>query len=275
MIGNSGTLLNWLKLGGSLNKADVVLGIDSNDSDQAIEKKYFQSSEVKMSVITEMKLSPRLGDLLVPFDQGVIAVMWDSEKLKDPPKNMDELISRKDLQKKLILPDPRFSSPGLAFMHWMKFIYGGNWSKKLPELRQQVLTVTPGWSEAYGLFVKGEAPLVVSYLTSEAYHRIVEKTDRYRALLFSSHLTVAEYAGVLSSSPNRELAIKFIDFLLKPSSQKIIAEKNWMLPMINASKIPGINPWFLNLNLPSVQPIPPANPSEQKTIKELWLKEFR
>ena len=52
------------------------------------------------------------------------------------------------------------------------------WSR----LRPRVLTVTPGWSEAYGLFVKGEAPLVLSYTTSPAYHRFAEKSERYAAL---------------------------------------------------------------------------------------------
>ena len=51
------------------------------------------------------------------------------------------------------------------------------WAK----LKNRVLTVTPGWSEAYGLFTKGEAPMVLSYTTSPAYHMIAENTERYQA----------------------------------------------------------------------------------------------
>jgi hypothetical protein len=36
----------------------------------------------------------------------------------------------------------------------------------------QTVTVTKGWSEAYGLFLKGESDLVLSYTTSPAYHMI-------------------------------------------------------------------------------------------------------
>lgn len=50
---------------------------------------------------------------------------------------------------------------------------------KAPEARQKLaaktVTVTKGWSEAYGLFLKGESDLVLSYTTSPAYHIIEEK----------------------------------------------------------------------------------------------------
>ena len=43
--------------------------------------------------------------------------------------------------------------------------------------------MTQGWSEAYGLFLKGEADMVLSYTTSPAYHIAVEKdrTTRRRS----------------------------------------------------------------------------------------------
>jgi thiamine transport system substrate-binding protein len=44
------------------------------------------------------------------------------------------------------------------------------------------VTVTPGWSEAYGLFLEGEADMVLSYTTSPAYHLIAEDDDTKAAL---------------------------------------------------------------------------------------------
>jgi thiamine transport system substrate-binding protein len=57
----------------------------------------------------------------------------------------------------------------------MKSVYGDGAPKPGQKLKGRVLTVTPGWSEAYGLFTKGEAPMVLSYTTSPAYHVIAEK----------------------------------------------------------------------------------------------------
>jgi ABC-type thiamine transport system substrate-binding protein len=42
-------------------------------------------------------------------------------------------------------------------------------------LADNIVTVTPGWSEAYGLFLEGEADMVLSYTTSPAYHLIAEE----------------------------------------------------------------------------------------------------
>ena len=42
-------------------------------------------------------------------------------------------------------------------------------------MSDNIVTVTPGWTEAYGLFLEGEAEGVLSYTTSPAYHIIAEK----------------------------------------------------------------------------------------------------
>ena len=51
-------------------------------------------------------------------------------------------------------------------------------------LRPNLLTITDGWSAAYGMFTKGEVPIVLSYVTSPAYHVKYEQTERYKALDF-------------------------------------------------------------------------------------------
>ncbi len=66
------------------------------------------------------------------------------------------------------------------------------------------MTVTKGWSEAYGLFLKGESDLVLSYTTSPAYHIIEEKKDNYAAANFSEgHYLQVEVAArtVASKQP--------------------------------------------------------------------------
>ncbi len=53
------------------------------------------------------------------------------------------------------------------------------------ELQPKILTVTKGWSEAYALFLDGEADMVLSYTTSPAYHLIAEENDHYDATVFA------------------------------------------------------------------------------------------
>jgi thiamine transport system substrate-binding protein len=136
-----------------------------------------------------------------------------------------------DPAQKIALEDPRSSTPGLGFLLWMKQVYGDKAADAWTKLRPRILTTTPGWSEAYALFTKGEAPMVLSYTTSPAYHVIAENTDRYKAADFSEgHYLQIEVAGLIDASPKRPLAQKFLAFMMTPGFQDQIPTNNWMFP---------------------------------------------
>src|SRR5690606_19891810 len=90
------------------------------------------------------------------------------------------------------------------------------------------------WSEAYGLFLEGEAPLVLSYTTSPAYHMIAENEERYQAAAFSEgHYIQVEVAAMTTSSDDPELARQFLRFMLTPAFQSTIPTAQWMYPAID------------------------------------------
>ena len=91
--------------------------------------------------------------------------------------------------------------------------------------------MAPGWSSGYGLFKKGEAPLVISYTTSPASHVEYDKTDRYIAPVFAQgHTVQVEGAGILNNAPNRRGAQAFMDFLISAQAQEILPLTQWMNP---------------------------------------------
>jgi len=93
--------------------------------------------------------------------------------------------------------------------------------------------VSKSWDEAYGLFLKGEAPLVLSYTTSPAYHVIAEKKENYAAAEFAEgHYLQVEIAGRLAGSKQPELAQRFLAFVASPEFQAIIPTTNWMYPVL-------------------------------------------
>lgn len=48
-----------------------------------------------------------------------------------------------------------------------------------------MVMVIKGWSEAYGLFLKGESDLVLSYIIFLVYYIFEEKKDNYVVVNFS------------------------------------------------------------------------------------------
>lgn len=227
-------LLTRLKLEGEATKADVVLGLDTNLVTEAKQTGLFDTHGVDVS-----KVSVPGGfsdDSFVPYDYGHFAVVYDTEALKNPPKNLKELVEGNS-EEKIVIEDPRTSTPGLGLLLWVKSVYGDKAAEAWAKLKGRVLTVTPGWSEAYGLFTKGEAPMVLSYTTSPAYHMVAENTDRYQAAEFSEgHYIQIEVAGLLKKAPQKELAKEFLQFMVSPGFQDTIPTNNWMMPVAATSE---------------------------------------
>jgi thiamine transport system substrate-binding protein len=222
-------LLNRLRIEGAGSRADIVLGLDTNLTAEARATGLFAPHGQDTS---GLRLPIDWSDAeFLPFDYAHFAVVYDRQAMPVPPASLKELVDG-DSSQKIVLQDPRTSTPGLGFLLWMKSVYGDEAGEAWTKLRRRVLTVTPGWSEAYGLFTKGEAPMVLSYTTSPAYHLIEEQTDRYAAAPFAEgHYLQVEVAAMLKSSKNPELARRFLAFMIGPGFQDQIPTKNWMFPV--------------------------------------------
>lgn len=221
-------LVTRLKLEGESTKADIVLGLDTNLIAEAKATGLFAPHRLSPEGLTVP--GGFSDDTFLPYDYSHFAVVYDSQTLKDPPKSMKELVEG-DPAEKIVIEDPRTSTPGLGLLLWMKAIYGDEAGAAWSRLKDRVLTVTPGWSEAYGLFTRGEAPMVLSYTTSPAYHVIAEGTGRYKAAAFAEgHYIQIEVAGMTRTARDADLARAFLAFMTGPDFQSIIPETNWMMP---------------------------------------------
>jgi thiamine transport system substrate-binding protein len=262
-------LLNRLKLEGENTSAEVVLGLDTNLTAEAAATGLFAPHG-----IASPKLDAALGDWkdasFLPFDFGYFAVIYDSEKVKTPPASLKELVEG-SADQKIVIQDPRTSTPGLGLVLWMKSVYGDQAADAWKRLAPRILTVTPGWSEAYGLFTKGEAEMVLSYTTSPAYHEIAEGTARYKAAAFSDgHYMQVEVAGQTKKGAQNPLAKQFLTFILTPDFQDVIPENNWMLPAAATSK--PLNPVFAGLVQPAKVWL--KSPEEVAQNRKTWIAEW-
>jgi thiamine transport system substrate-binding protein len=237
-------LLNRLRLEGNRSKADIVLGLDNNLISRAAETGLFATSPIKL---TNLALPIKWQDsTFIPFDYGYFAFIYNKKRLKNPPHSLKELVTTQQ-PLRIIYSDPRVSTPGFGLLLWMKKVFGNQSNQAWQQLAKKTVTVTRGWSEAYGLFLKGEADLVLSYSTSPAYHLINEHNDNYQAAMFSDgHYLQIEVAAKLKSSKQPALADQFLQFMTSTEFQQIIPETNWMYPAIRVNLPPG----FAQLPLP-------------------------
>lgn len=231
------SLLSRLKLEGSNTRADIVLGIDTNLTSDARATGLFDKHGLTLNNSTLPQIWD--DDVFLPYDYGYFAFVFNREQLKQPPKSLKDLVEN-DNAPNILIQDPRTSTPGLGLLLWVKKVYGDKADQAWEKLSKRIVTVSKGWSEAYGLFLKGEAAMVLSYTTSPAYHIIAEKDERFAAAKFSEgHYQQIEVAGLISTSKQKKLAKEFLSFMMSDSFQSIIPTTNWMYPAaLPASKLP-------------------------------------
>ncbi|MEM6381774.1 MAG: thiamine ABC transporter substrate binding subunit [Pseudomonadota bacterium] len=232
--GDGVAVLNRLRFEGDTTDADVVLGLDTNLLAEAQQTGLLAPHETDLSTL-ELPVEWQ-DETFVPFDYGYFAVIYDTQAIETPPTSLAELVAS-DGSQPLVIQDPRTSTPGLGFLLWMKAVFGDDAAERWQELSDTILTVTPGWSEAYGLFTQGEAPMVLSYTTSPAYHMVVEEEGRYQAAAFEEgHYIQIEIAAAVAQSGELDLAREFLAFLISPQAQSVIPVTNWMLPVAPGSE---------------------------------------
>jgi len=255
-VGEGAQILSRLKLDQKRGKniAHIVWGIDPETFGQL--KNELDEIQIPKDFPVRKELAGlKLPVGFVPFDFGIYAFIQDTENLPldQAPQDWGDLISPR-FKKKILLEDPRTSTPGLAWVLASETAFGKNevllyWKS----LQANWLTLSPSWSQAYALFLKKQAPLVWSYVTSQAYHQeLGDKTNRYHAVLFTSGQPIqVEGISILKSAADFEkvkpLAQAFVNHVVSKESQSSLPKMQWMFPVRSDVVLPGS---FKNLPQP-------------------------
>jgi len=225
--GDGASLLARIQLEGAASDADIVLGLDTSLVAAAAATGLFaphgQSPQTSLPV-------PFEDPLFLPFDWGWFAFVYDRDRVAVAPTSFEGLAAS---ELSIVIQDPRSSTPGLGLLLWVHAAHGDRAGEIWRGLADNIVTVTPGWSEAYGLFLEGEADMVLSYTTSPAYHLLAEGDATKAAALFDEgHLLQIEVAGKLAATDAPALADQFLAFMLSEAFQSVIPQTNWMYPAI-------------------------------------------
>ena len=267
-VDSAATLLNKVILEGKTSKADIVLGLDMNLFELAEQSGLFTShniNDINNSINLPLNWE---SNKFVPYNYGYFSFVYNKANLETAPKSMDELINSTNAR--IVIQDPRTSTPGLGLLTWMKALYGDQAGNEWKKLNKKIISVTKGWTDAYyNFFMAGEADMVLSYTTSPAAHIMFEERYDILATTFEegNYITI-EFAGILNNSKNKDLANKFLNFMLSEEFQSVIPSTNIMYPVTNIKDLPEA---FDKLEVPKFIQI---DPKEINKNKEKWIDEW-
>ena len=266
-VDSAATLLNKIILEGENTKADLVLGLDMNLFNAAEKSELFVSHNLK-NINNKLTLPLNWeSDIFVPYNYGYFAFVYNNKTLKNPPLSMEDLINKTDAR--IVIQDPRTSTPGLGLLTWMKALYGDSAQNKWSQLNKKIISVTKGWTDAYyNFFMAGEADIVLSYSTSPAAHIMFDENYDISASTFKegNYISV-EFAGILNSSKNKQMANKFLDFMISDDFQKVIPGTNIMYPVTNVEMPEAFN----KLEIPKLLQLDPKDINDNK---DTWINEW-
>lgn len=246
--GDAGAMVNKLILSKSAPIADVTYGIDNTLLERALQ-----------ADLLEPYRSPRAGIIppqyvldekyrLTSVDYGFVALNYDRayflKNSLELPKTLDDL-TKPEYKSLLVVQNPATSSTGLAFLlSTVKTFGAGGYLNFWKALRENDVLVTAGWDAAYNTeFTKngGSRPIVVSYASSPAAEvfyapaakdgkKLTESPTANLLLPGSSFLQI-EGVGILKGTKNRDLARKFVDFMISKAVQSDFPTRMWVYPV--------------------------------------------
>lgn len=285
LAGDAGSTLNRAILAKGRPLADVLYGVDNAFLSRALEEGVFEPYEppALAGVAPELRLDA--SGHATPIDFGDVCVNYDAAYFDAagvaPPERLEELTESiyADL---LVVQNPAASSPGLAFLLATIGRFGDpGYLDYWRELRANGVRVAPDWESAYfaefsGGTGTGDRPLVVSYGSSPPFEVIYAETPLEAPTTgvmvgAESCFRQIEFAGILAGTPRRELAERWIDFMLSPTFQAELPLNMFVFPVLADVPLAPEFERFLSLPERTAHVAPAAIAAH----RERWIREWR
>jgi len=242
-VGDTGTAVNKAALSKENPLADVFYGVDNTFLSRALDEGIFEPYQ-----------SPALEEIdpifildhsyqALPVDFGDVCLNYQksyfTENNLPVPDSLEDLI-HPDYEGLLTVQNPATSSPGLAFLMTTVGYYGEDeYLDYWADLVANGVNIVNDWETAYyNAFSQagGTDPIVVSYGSSPPFEVLFadEPLDDAPTAAVTSPETCfrqIEFVGILKGTPNREMAEKWIDYMLSPAFQEDIPLNMYVFPV--------------------------------------------
>jgi thiamine transport system substrate-binding protein len=278
--GDAGSALNKAILSKDKPLADVFYGVDNTFLSRALDEGIFQAydSPLLAKIPTEFQLDAQKRAL--PVDYGDVCLNYDkvyfAKKGITPPQSLEDLL-KPEYKGLLVVENPATSSPGLAFLlatigHFGADGYLDFWKG----LKANEVRVVDGWESAYNKEFSaqgGTRPIVVSYASSPPFEVIfadppVSEPSTGVVTADGTCFRQIEFVGILKGTKHRDLAKKWVDFMLSKQFQEDMPLQMYVFPVNGEAKLSEQFAKYL------AEPANPAvvAPADIAANREKWLQ---
>ncbi len=278
--GDAGTALNKAILSKDNPLADVFYGVDNTFLSRALQEGIYEpyQSPLLADIPDQFKLDPT--DNALPVDYGDVCPNYDkayfSQHKLAPPKDLEDL-AKPEYKGLLVVENPATSSPGLAFLlttigHFGQENYLDYWKS----LVANDVQVVNDWETAYYTNFSvhgGTRPIVISYGSSPPAEVVFSQTpisEPPTAVITANEscFRQIEFVGILKGTSHKELAEKWVDFMLSTKFQDDMPLQMYVFPVNKNAKLPEVFSKYLVIPKQTAQ----VSPQEIAANREKWLQ---
>ncbi len=246
-VGDTGTAVNKAALSKDNPLADVFYGIDNTFLSRALEEGIFEKYQSPLLEEIDPAFILDQSYRALPVDFGDVCLNYQKSYFEENnlavPDSLEDLIDPA-YQGLLTVQNPATSSPGLAFLMTTVGYFGEDgYLAYWEELINNEVNIVNDWETAYySAFSQagGPDPIVVSYGSSPPFEVLFSEEpldDAPTAAVITpgTCFRQIEFVGILSGTPNREMAEKWVDYMLSAAFQEDIPLNMYVFPVnINA-----------------------------------------
>lgn len=280
--GDAGSMTTSLVLTRDRPEGDVAFGVDNTFLSRALEAGVFEAYESPLLEKVPAEFRGEGAGFVTPIDYGYVNFNYDIAALRakgvEPPRTLEDLATAK-YRGMTVVENPASSSPGLAFLVATVAYFGEDryldWWR---DMRSNGLAVVEGWETAYYTNFSlhgGSQPIVLSYATSPAFEQIFADPPREDAptaniLPPKGVFRQIEYAGILKGTKQKDLAGKFIDFLLSVPVQEDIPGQMAVYPVNRDANVPEAFARFSEVTVPAAD----VSAADIAANRQKWIDEW-
>jgi len=281
--GDAGAVLNKAILTRDAPLADLLFGVDNTFLSRALEADIFDAYEspALAGIDDSFKLDPT--HRATPVDYGDVCINYDQAYFAEnnlPVPNSLEALTKPEYAGLLVVENPATSSTGLAFLLATVAHFEDSYLDFWNAVKENDVVVVDGWETAYytnfsGSSGHGLQPMVVSYGTSPAAEMISPEPPLANAPTASilgpdTCFRQIEFVGILKETGRRDLAEKFVDFMLSKQFQEDMPLQMFVYPVNPDAELPEE---FVKYAQAPSQPATLA-PEEIAANRDRWIQEW-
>ncbi|MCC7362141.1 MAG: thiamine ABC transporter substrate-binding protein [Anaerolineales bacterium] len=282
--GDTGEALGKAILASGQPLADVFYGVDNTFLSRALQENLFEpyNSPLLSAIPDEFELDDQHRAL--PVDYGDVCLNYDiayfGERGLTPPADLEDLL-KPEYKGLVVVENPATSSPGLAFLlatigHFGEDGYLGYWAA----LRANGVEVVNDWETAYytefsGSSGRGPRPIVVSYGSSPPFEVLyadppITTAPTAAVTGAGSCFRQVEFVGILTGTPNRDLAEAWVDFMLSTPFQEDMPLQMYVFPVNHDAQLDATFQKYLAKPETTAHVDPQAIAEKRETWIEAW-----